>query len=458
MNKNRDIYKKVLYLAVPMMIQNGVTNAVSLVDNMMVGRLGTECMTGVSIIGQLIFVFNISVFGAISGPGIYGAQYFGQKNIEGVKNIFRLKFWLCSIFFLIGVSLLYFQDDFLINLYLHGTSEGIDSAVTLMRAKEYLHIMLFGLLPFTITQVYSGTLRESGNSVKPMAGGLCSVVVDVIFNYILIYGKFGFPAMGVRGAALATVLARFVEMGVVVLWSHLELKKHPFLDHVYETIWVKEANLKGILIRSLPLFLNELFWASAMAVMTQCYSMRGLVVIAGLNISNALCNTLNVVWVTMGNAVGIIVGQMLGASKFEEAKRDSVSLMWFSASVSVALTVILVCLSFFFPRFYNTTEEVRTLGRNFIIVTALFFPVEGFLNALYFTIRSGGKTIITFFFDSVFSWVVMIPVAYVLCNFTGLPILACYAIVQSLNLIKVTIGYVLVKKGIWITNLVEEAA
>ncbi|MCQ2508013.1 MAG: MATE family efflux transporter [Dorea sp.] len=456
MRTNRDIYRKVLYLAVPMMIQNGVTNAVSLVDNMMVGSLGTECMTGVAIVGQLIFVFNISCFGAISGPAIYGAQYFGQGNMEGVKNIFRLKLWLCSICLVCAIGLLYFKSDFLIGLYLHGTAEGIDAGLTLTRAKEYLNIMLIGLIPFTITQIYSGTLRETGESVKPMVGGLTSVVVDVVFNYILIYGKLGMPAMGVRGAATATVMARFIEMSVVIAWSHMEKNKHVFLDHIYDTILVHEENLKTILIKSMPLFANELLWASGMAAMSQCYSTRGLVVVAGLNISNALCNTLNVVWLNMGSAVGIIVGQMLGASKFEEAKQDSKSLMWFSGFVSVGLTIILCGLAFVFPNFYRTTAEVRLYGRNFIIITALFFPLEAFLNALYFTIRSGGKTIVTFLFDSVYSWVVMIPIAFTLCRFTNLSILICYALVQSLSFLKVIVGYVLVQKGVWITNLVAE--
>ena len=190
--------------------------------------------------------------------------------------------------------------------------------------------------------------------------------------------------------------------------------------------------------------------------MTQSYSLRGLEIVAGANIANALCNLLNVVFVAMGNAVGILTGQMLGAAEYDRAKKNSVKLMRFTGLICVGLTILLVAVANYFPMLYETTDEVRSYGANFIILTALFFPVQGYLNALYFTLRSGGKTLITFLFDSIYTWVVPAPVAFVLCRFTGLSIYAIFVIIQSADLIKVCIGYTLIKKGVWITNLVEE--
>ena len=132
------------------------------------------------------------------------------------------------------------------------------------------------------------------------------------------------------------------------------------------------------------------------------------------------------------------------------------SLMCFSGGLCVLLTFLLVSISGVFPLLYDTSDEVRKLGGSFIVITALFFPVQGCLNALYFTLRSGGKTFVTFLFDSVYSWVVTVPIAWLLCNLTSLPILTIYAIVQSADIIKLLVGYVLIQKGIWITNLVEE--
>ena len=450
--RERSVYKKALTLAVPMMIQNGITNAVSLVDNLMVGSLGTESLTAVSIVGQLIFVFFLAVFGGLSGPGIYGAQYFGQGNKKGFQNVFRLKLWITAVIVLVGMTVFVAGGEQLIGLYLHGSSQGMDAAGTLEQGRDYLHIMLFGLIPFAFTQIYAGSLREMGESM--MVAGIVSVFVDIIFNYLLIYGKFGFPRLEVQGAAIATVMARFVEMLVVVVWTHASIRRYEFLRGIYSTILLPLHEAKIMIMKGFPIFLNEFLWAGGMAALTQCYSMKGLQVIAGLNISNAICNLLNVVFVAMGNAVGIIIGQHLGASEFEKAKRSAGKLQWFTAGLCLILTVILAACSMVFPSLYDTTEEVRHLGQWFIIITAVFFPIQGVLNVFYFTLRSGGKTVITFLFDSVFTWVVSVSLAFALCSYTALPVLAVYALVQSADLVKVVAGHILVKKGVWITNLV----
>ena len=177
--------------------------------------------------------------------------------------------------------------------------------------------------------------------------------------------------------------------------------------------------------------------------------------VAGINISNAICNMLNVVFVALGHAVGILIGQMLGARQFEEAKKNSIRLMWFSGIISAVVAIVLLSISGVFPQAYDTTEEVRRYGKYFIRITASFFPLQAFLNALYFTLRSGGKTIITFVFDSCYSWVVSVPIAFVLCTYTAVPILGIYVIVQALDFLKLMVGYVLIKKGVWITSLIE---
>lgn len=454
--KDKTLYQRALWLAVPMMIQNGITNAVTLIDNVMVGSLGVEAFTGVSIVGQLLFVFSLAIFGALSGPGIYGAQFYGKNSKDGFQASFHMKIFISSVCLVLGMLAFLLLHDQLIGLYLNGESDQIDKTATLFYAKQYLSIMLIGLPPFVVTQIYAGSLRETGNSVKPMIAGIGSVLTDILFNYLLIYGKFGFPKLGVRGAAVATVLARFVELGIVVIWTHAKIDAHPFLQGVYRSIKVPRVLAGKMLRKSLPIFLNEFLWAGGLAALTQTYSSRGLMVVAGLNISNAICNLLNVVFVALGNAVGILVGQMLGAGETKRVKKDAFRLMRFTGLVTVILTVVLILISRVFPRLYEATDEVRNYATWFIIITALFFPVQAYLNALYFTLRSGGKTLVTFLFDSVYSWVIIVPLAKILCKFTPLPILGIYAAVQAADILKVTIGYILIQKGVWISNLAEE--
>lgn len=452
----KEMLKRAMILAVPIMIQNGITNAVNLVDHIMVGSLGTEAMTAVSIVGQLIFVYTLALFGGLAGPGIYTAQFFGHGNIEGVRASARMKALIAVFCLGGGIAVLLMGEDLLINLYLHGESAEVDPELTLSYAKDYLHIMLIGLPAMAVTQIYMSTLRETGDSVKPMAAGVVSVVGDIVFNYLLIYGNFGFPQMGVRGAALATVIARYLEMSVLLLWTYIRRKDHPFTKGLWSTLVIPRDIRRKMLIKTVPIFFNEFLWAAGLAAQTQCYSTRGLTVVAGINISNVLCNLFNVVFVALGYSVGILVGQSLGAGDFEGAKKQSFILTRFTAMLCIGLTIGLIALSGVFPMVYDTTDNVRSLASGFIVITALFFPVQGMLNSLYFTLRSGGKTLITFFFDSVFSWSVTIPLTLALCFLTGLPVLAVYAIVQSADIIKIVVGAVMIKKGIWITNLAEE--
>lgn len=455
MNRSK-VLKSALVLAIPMMIQNGITNAVGLVDHIMVGSLGTESMTAVSIVGQLLFVFTLALFGGLSGPGIYTAQFFGQGNTEGVRASARMKAFIAFLVTAVGITVLLTGENFLLNLYLHGESTVIHSELTLAYAKDYLHIMLFGLPALAVSQIYASTLRETGDSVKPMTAGIISVAADVIFNYLLIYGSFGFPQLGVRGAAVATVIARYLEMSVLIIWATARKKQHPFIQGLWRTMKIPREIRGKMIVKTIPILCNEFLWSAGLAALTQCYSTRGLTVVAGINISNVLCNLFNVVFVALGQAVGILIGQSLGAGKFQRAKKESFTLTWFTALLCVGLAAGLIALSGAFPTLYETTDEVRTLASGFIIVSALFFPVQGILNTLYFTLRSGGKTLVTFVFDSVFTWSVTLPLALILCFLTDLPILVIYAIVQAADIVKITIGAVMIRRGIWITNLAAD--
>lgn len=452
----RMILRRAMILAVPIMIQNGIANAVGLVDHIMVGSIGTEAMTAVSIAGQLLFVFSLALFGGISGPGIFTAQFYGQGNTEGVRITTRMKALIAVAITAVGITVLVAGETPLIRLYLQGESEEIDVALTLDYARDYLRIMLLGLPAMALTQIYASTLRETGDSFKPMVSGVASVITDVVFNWLLIYGSLGLPALGVRGAAIATVIARYLDAAVLVIWVFARRRKHPFVQGLWRTLRIPRALCGRMIRKTIPILCNEFLWAAGIAAMTQCYSSRGVEVVAGINMSNVLCNLLNVVFVALGYAVGILVGQSLGAGEFDRAKQESRTLTWFSALLCTGLTLILIALSRVFPLLYDTTDAVRELCTGFIVISALFFPVQGVLNALYFTLRSGGRTLITFAFDSVFSWTVSLPIALILCHLTALPILAVYAIVQAADILKIAVGGVMIRKGIWINNLTKE--
>ena len=260
--------------------------------------------------------------------------------------------------------------------------------------------------------------------------------------------------MGVRGAALATVISRYVEALIVIGWTHRHRAKHVFASGLYRTMRIPGAMIKRILIQGTPLLLNETLWAAGMAMLTQCYSVRGLNVVAGLNISNTVNNVFNIVFIALGDSVAIVVGQLLGAGKMKEARDTDNKMIAFSVFCCTIVALAMLALAPLFPNLYNTNAEAKELAKYFIMLTAVFMPQNAFLHAAYFTLRSGGRTIITFLFDSVFIWIVSVSLAFVLSRFTALPVLGIYAIVQVADFIKCIIGFVLVKKGVWLRNIV----
>lgn len=453
---DRAFYAMVLAITIPIVIQNGITNFVNLLDNIMVGRLGTEQMSGVSIVNQLIFVYNLCIFGGLSGAGIFTSQYFGQKDDEGIRYTFRYKLWMAVILTVGVIALFLMFDKPLINLYLSGSSDGGDLAATLEYGRTYLRIMLIGLPAFMMLQVYASTLRECGETVVPMKAGMAAVLVNLVFNYLLIYGKFGFPQLGVAGAAIATVMSRYVEAFIVIWWTHKHADKNSYIVGMYRTLKVPSAVTKKIFIKGTPLLLNEALWSSGMATLTQCYSVRGLNVVAGLNIANTVNNLFSVVFLALGNAVAIIVGQLLGAGKMEEARDTDNKMIVFAVVSCTGIALVMLVLSPLFPMLYNTSDAVRSQATAILIAQAIFMPQAAFLNTTYFTLRAGGKTVITFFFDCAFIWLVSIPVVFVLSRFTGLPAHYIYACGQIAEWGKCVLGFILVKKGVWIQNIVKE--
>lgn len=452
---DRHFYKMLLGIVVPIIIQNGITNFVSLLDNLMVGRIGTEQMSGVAIVNQLVFVFNLCIFGAVSGAGIFTAQFFGHGDYEGVRNTFRFKFMISVAFAVIGIAVFVVGGPQLISLFLHEGGESGNIEQTLLYGEKYLHWILLGLVPFALSQVYSGTLRETGETVVPMAAGVTAVFVNLIFNFLLIYGNFGFPKMGVEGAAIATVMSRYVELCIIAVWSHTHTEKVPYIKGVYRTLKIPAELTKQIAIKGMPLILNEALWAFGIAILNQCYSTRGLAAVAGTNISSTITNLFNVVFIAMGSALAIIVGQLLGAGKLEEARETDTKLIFASVVSCLVLGTIMALAAPLFPELYNTTDEVKELATFFIVFSAIMMPFNAFLHSAYFTLRSGGKTLITFFFDAGFVWIVSIPLAMALSRLTDMPVRMLYACCTGADLIKVVVGYILVKRGKWVVKIVD---
>ena len=452
---DKAFYRYLIFLAFPMIVQNGITSFVSFLDNIMVGQIGTEPMSGVAIVNQLFFVFNICIFGGVSGAGIFSAQFFGKGDYEGQKYTFRFKLYACLLITALACALFHFLDEPLISLYLNDEGSVGNTRLALSYGKEYLAIMIFGLLPFAVSQTYVSTIRETGHTFVPMVSGIVAVITNLVLDYVLIFGAFGAPELGVAGAAIATVIARYTECLIVVVWAHRHLYKNPYLIGVYKGLRIPGSILADIFRKGLPLMFNEMLWAVGMAVIVQCYAVRGLEVVAAQNISSTISNLFNIVYLQLGNCISIVVGQKLGAGQLEEAKDADNKIIFFDVACCACISVIMILLGGLFPEIYKTEPGIKALAKNFIIISAMAMPLCAFSHCSYFTLRSGGKTIVTFLFDSVYTWVVMIPYAFVLSRFTTLSITMVFFLVSFTEIIKVIIGFFMIKSNVWLQNIVN---
>lgn len=453
---DRPFYKKMLGLSVPIMIQSGITAFVNMLDNIMVGDLGSEEITGVAVANQLIFIFNLCIFGILSGVGLFTAQFKGKSDVDGIRHTFRFKM-ICGIGITVAVSaVFFFFGRELCDLYMQGESNDIDPVKTLDAAYEYLLIMLIGLIPYTVAQCYGSTQRDLSLPMASMVAGIVAVGINLALNWVLIFGHLGAPAMGIVGAAIATVISRFVEMMIVVLWTHTHKKTFPFIEKAYRSFYVPKRLVLQIISKGFPLVLNETVWALGVAILSQRYSIRGLDVVTANNICQTFLNVFAVTFRSAGVAIGILMGQTLGTKNWDKARTEAPKMITFSVSLGVLTGLFFAACAGIIPEMYETTDSVRALATSLILITACVQPLEAYVHSSYFILRSGGRTGITILFDCGYVWGLSIPVASLLCYATDLPILPLYAIVQALTIFKCIAGHILVSKGIWVRNIVDD--
>ncbi|MGN1370085.1 MAG: MATE family efflux transporter [Aristaeellaceae bacterium] len=464
---DKAFYRSVLIILLPLVVQQGITSAVNLLDNLMVGSLGEESLSAVSVVNQILMVFNLTIFGGLSGVSIFGAQFAGKGDVDGMRQSFRAKMYFGVAVLVIGIALLSGFGKAFISMFLKGEVDAARAAYALSEGSDYLNIMLAGLLPFMLVQVYAGSMREMGKTVATMVGSVIAILTNLVLNFLLIYPVrvltvFGATftmwgaGMGVRGAALATVIARFVEMFFVLIYAHLHQQRYIFLKGAFRNGYVPLHLLKRIAITGTPLLINEMLWSLGMTFINQCYSTRGMAALAALNITSTAWNLFCIIMFAMGNAVSIMVGQCLGQGDKAEARSTAAKLLFITVVSHIVLGLMLAGISGIVPHWFAVTDETRHIASQTLVIAGLSLPIHAFLHAAYFTIRSGGKTFITFLFDSVYTWCVPAVLAFVLSRFTHADVVLMYFCIQFIDVVKAVIGIFMLKSDFWANNIVSE--
>ena len=445
----------VLAITIPMIVQNGLTNFVSLLDNLMIGRVGTNAISGVAIANQLMFVFWLLMFGATAGVGIFTAQYYGKGDVKGVRDTFRFKLIANVALAVVSGVVYYLMAPTLVSLFLEGDGTPEDAAQTLEIGVSYINIIIVSLVPIALSYAYAGTLKDTGNTKVPMIATMAAILVNLVGNAILIYGLCGLPAMGADGAAIATVISRYVELLVLMIYTGTHSEKNPFIVGAFRSFRMPLSLVSQFVLKSLPLMANESLWALGMTMLNQCYSYRSLDAVAAVNIETTLWNLLTVAFIATGEAVGIVVGQKLGSGDIDTAKDYAVKMRDLTVFFGVVCGIIMMFLSPLFPKLYNITDEVSALSTTLIFISGIVMPLMAFTHASYFIIRSGGNTFITLVFDCGYTWLIVVPLAYCLSRYTGVSVPIMMFSVQLAEIIKCIIGEIMVRSGIWAKNIVK---
>jgi len=455
---SKAFYKEVFAIILPIMIQQGITTFVGLLDNIMVGQLNGDAISGVAIANQIMFIVAISYIGGLAGPGIFIAQYFGAKDENALKQAFRAKMILMVFITIIAMAALLIFKEPMIRAFAKNDagSSGIYNEAVIRYGIDYLTIMTFSLPIFGVIQLFASTFREIKETKVPMFAGIIAVFVNFGFNAVLIFGLAGFPRLEVKGAAYATIIARVVEVAVLIYIAYKN--RMIFTQDIFKHFYIEPKRFKLMVKKTLPLLTNELLWSSSTTVILFAYAQRGTSVVEAFTISSTVSNLFFIIFGALATGISVMVGNELGANQIELAKENAYKLLAFAIMMCLTFGIILAGIAPFAPHLYNVSDAVRLQATQFMWVVASLMWVFAFNAGIFFILRAGGMVIVTFLFDATFAWIVAVPLAIILSIYTSLPILLVYVLVEGVSIIKGMIGIQIVKNGKWAKNLTEHAS
>ncbi len=445
---DKTFMKAAIMVGVPLMLQQLITGSVNLVDNLMVGQLGDAAIGGVAAVNRFYIIAQYGTNGIVAAGSIFIAQYFGARHMEKMKESFRFLLNISIAIMLVFFLLVFIFPEAILGFFTN------DPAVIEMGVL-YARLVSFSYIPIAITLSISGSMRSVGETKIPLVVSAIAVLINTFLNYCLIFGNFGFPQLGIRGAAYATLVARFVETGLLLYF--IKEYDFDFKTKIKEMFHVPAALSKKIMIKAAPLAMNEILWAGGMATLFKFYSTRGPEVMSGFSISSTIGDIFFVLFGGMAAASTVLISQPLGANKLEEGRRHGYQLMGFSFILSFIFATLMFIASFYIPYLYqNISMDALKIAENMLRIQSFMFAIYVLNTQNYFVLRAGGDTKSTLIMDSAFMWLINIPLVALLAYFSPIGIYALYIAGQSTDLIKLAFGYWLVRKEKWVRNLTHE--
>lgn len=450
---SRKFYGNALAISVPIMLQQLIQSLVSLIDNFMVSGLGDVSMSGVNVAGQVLFVFMVYVNAICMAGGIFMTQYYGAKDPEGMKQAFRFKLVMGLAAFVPYVLVCLVFPREVLSLMLIGNTEAepiLDEAV------KYINIMCFMGVPMTFSMCIASSLRDMGQVKIPLAVTIAATATNTLFNWLLIYGNLGFPRMEVQGAATATVIARTLEF---VIFMIVYFRKKPdFAVKISRLFRLNGRLFLNMLKKGSLVLFCEMVWILSETITTAIYNGRGGAdVVSGMASSFTIANLFFVAFGGIYSGTGVILGRTLGMGDLERARKEKTWLLSGSAVFGVCMTLFGLATTLIVPLvFGRLSENAVKICTDMVVLMSFFMPVWVYMNAQIAVSRAGGDTEMGAYTDSGITIVIMIPMVFLLGAFTDIGPVEMYLCIKLLDILKVIVFHLWLKKERWLRNLANK--
>ena len=450
-----EFYRGALAIAVPIMLQQLIQSLVSLIDNFMVSGLGDISMSGVNVAGQVLFVFMVFLNAICMSGGIFMTQFYGAKDAEGMGQAFRFKLvaGLAAFIPYLLVTLAFPRQ--VLSLMLIGNTQ---ADLILDEAVRYMRIMFWIGIPMTVSICIASSLRDLGQVNTPLVVTVIATLINTVFNWLLIYGNLGFPRMGVRGAALATVIARVVEL---VLFVIVYIRTKPaFAVRVRDLLKIDGPLFKNILRKGALVLFCEMVWVMSETVTTALYNGRGGAdVVSGMAASFAIANLYFVAFGGVYSATGVLLGKTLGEGNLEKARQEKTWLLSGTVIFGIVMTGFGFATTLLVPLvFGRLSDSAITICKQMVMTMSLFMVPWLYMNTQQAIARAGGDTAMGAITDAGLTIFVMTPMVFALALLTDVGPVVLYCGVKLVDVVKVFVFHFWLKKERWLKNLTRREA
>ena len=447
LTKDMSFYKSVLNISIPIALQNLITFSVSMADTVMVGRLGEVNLSATAIANHLQFILMILIFGVGGGASVISSQYYGKKDIDSIHKVMAIMYRLCILIGIVFVFIAILIPYQFMNIYT------TDKKVILQGIK-YLRIISISYIFYAITNCTISVLR----SVKTVRISLVvysiSLIVNIFFNWVLIFGKFGISPMGIQGAAIATVMSRLTEFTITLIFImyfekkiNLKLKELKNLDKEIIRVFKKAST---------PIILNELFWAIGSTMISIIVGRMGTEVVAGNSINNVTNQFATLFIFGLSSASSVIIGNTIGKGDYEKVKEYANTICILSFIMGILSAIVILILRPIIVNLYNVSDYTKSIAKQIMISTAILSVFKSVSsNIMMGVLRGGGDNKFVFISEMIFMWLVSIPLGFLSAFVLKLPVFIVFLIIKSDEVLKAITGLFRVLRGRWIVDVTK---